>query len=329
MDRRNIAVIYGGYSSEEVVSRKSAEGVLSFIDKDKYNLYPVLITRDKWSVELNGSTWPVDKAEFSAEINGQKVSFDFAYITIHGTPAEDGILQGYLKMLNIPHSTCDVLAAAVTFNKFVCNHYLKSFGVNVANSVLLRQSHPYEVKDIALKTGFPCFVKPNAGGSSFGVTKVRELSELEPAIEKAFKESDEVIIEQFLEGTEVTCGLYKTAEKAVIFPITEVVSTNEFFDFEAKYTPGKAHEITPARISDELTLSIKKQSSITYDLIGCKGIVRMDYIISDNRPFLLEVNTTPGMTITSFIPQQIRAAGMDIKEVFTDVIEDCIARHKG
>lgn len=329
MDRRNIAVIYGGYSSEEVVSRKSAEGVLSFIDKDKYNLYPVLITRDKWSVELNGSTWPVDKAEFSAEINGQKVSFDFAYITIHGTPAEDGILQGYLKMLNIPHSTCDVLAAAVTFNKFVCNHYLKSFGVNVANSVLLRQSHPYEVKDIALKTGFPCFVKPNAGGSSFGVTKVRELSELEPAIKKAFKESDEVIIEQFLEGTEVTCGLYKTAEKAVIFPITEVVSTNEFFDFEAKYTPGKAHEITPARISDELTLSIKKQSSIIYDLIGCKGIVRMDYIISDNRPFLLEVNTTPGMTITSFIPQQIRAAGMDIKEVFTDVIEDCIARHKG
>lgn len=329
MDRRNIAVIYGGYSSEEVVSRKSAEGVLSFIDKDKYNLYPVLITRDKWSVELNGSTWPVDKAEFSAEINGQKVSFDFAYITIHGTPAEDGILQGYLKMLNVPHSTCDVLAAAVTFNKFVCNHYLKSFGVNVANSVLLRQSHPYEVKDIALKTGFPCFVKPNAGGSSFGVTKVRELSELEPAIEKAFKESDEVIIEQFLEGTEVTCGLYKTAEKAVIFPITEVVSTNEFFDFEAKYIPGKAHEITPARISDELTLSIKKQSSIIYDLIGCKGIVRMDYIISDNRPFLLEVNTTPGMTITSFIPQQIRAAGMDIKEVFTDVIEDCIARHKG
>lgn len=329
MDRRNIAVIYGGYSSEEVVSRKSAEGVLSFIDKDKYNLYPVLITRDKWSVELNGSTWPVDKAEFSAEINGQKVSFDFAYITIHGTPAEDGILQGYLKMLNIPHSTCDVLAAAVTFNKFVCNHYLKSFGVNVANSVLLRQSHPYEVKDIALKTGFPCFVKPNAGGSSFGVTKVRELSELEPAIKKAFKESDEVIIEQFLKGTEVTCGLYKTAEKAVIFPITEVVSTNEFFDFEAKYTPGKAHEITPARISDELTLSIKKQSSIIYDLIGCKGIVRMDYIISDNRPFLLEVNTTPGMTITSFIPQQIRAAGMDIKEVFTDVIEDCIARHKG
>ena len=329
MDRRNIAVIYGGYSSEEVVSRKSAEGVLSFIDKDKYNLYPVLITRDKWSVELNGSTWPVDKAEFSAEINGQKVSFDFAYITIHGTPAEDGILQGYLKMLNVPHSTCDVLAAAVTFNKFVCNHYLKSFGVNVANSVLLRQSHPYEVKDIALKTGFPCFVKPNAGGSSFGVTKVRELSELEPAIEKAFKESDEVIIEQFLKGTEVTCGLYKTAEKAVIFPITEVVSTNEFFDFEAKYTPGKAHEITPARISDELTLSIRKQSSIIYDLIGCKGIVRMDYIISDNRPFLLEVNTTPGMTITSFIPQQIRAAGMDIKEVFTDVIEDCIARHKG
>ncbi|MDI9538582.1 MAG: D-alanine--D-alanine ligase [Bacteroidota bacterium] len=329
MDRRNIAVIYGGYSSEEVVSRKSAEGVLSFIDKDKYNLYPVLITRDKWSVELNGSTWPVDKAEFSAEINGQKVSFDFAYITIHGTPAEDGILQGYLKMLNVPHSTCDVLAAAVTFNKFVCNHYLKSFGVNVANSVLLRQSHPYEVKDIALKTGFPCFVKPNAGGSSFGVTKVRELSELEPAIKKAFKESDEVIIEQFLKGTEVTCGLYKTAEKAVIFPITEVVSTNEFFDFEAKYTPGKAHEITPARISDELTLSIKKQSSIIYDLIGCKGIVRMDYIISDNRPFLLEVNTTPGMTITSFIPQQIRAAGMDIKEVFTDVIEDCIARHKG
>mgnify|MGYP005812030105 FL=1 len=328
MDKKNIAVIYGGYSSEEVVSRKSAEGVLSFIDQDRYNLYPLVITKDKWSVELDGSSWPVDRSEFSVEVNGQKVRFDFAYITIHGTPAEDGILQGYLKMLNIPHSTCDVLAASITFNKFVCNHYLKSFGVNIANSVLVRRSHPFEVKDIALKTGFPCFVKPNAGGSSFGVTKVREISELEPAIEKAFKESNEVIIEQFLDGTEVTCGLYKTSEKTVILPITEVVSTNEFFDFEAKYTPGKAHEITPARISDELTMAIRAQSSVIYDLIGCKGIVRIDYIISDNRPFLLEVNTTPGMTVTSFIPQQIRAAGMDIKEVFTGVIEDCLARHR-
>lgn len=327
MERKNIAIVYGGYSSEEVISRKSAEGIFSFIDKERYKLYPLLITKDKWSVELEQKSFPVNKSDFSFDMNGSKVNLHFAYITIHGTPGEDGILQGYLKMLKIPHSTCDVLPASLTFNKFVCNNYLKGFGITVANAALVRNGIPYNVDDIALKTGFPCFVKPNTGGSSFGVTKVKAIDELDSAIQKAFSESNEVIIEQFIDGMELTCGLYKTADKTEIFPITEVLSKNEFFDFEAKYTPEKVIEITPARISDEMTVNIQKSSSMIYDMLGCKGIIRVDYILSNNRPFLLEVNTTPGMTPTSFIPQQIKAAGLDIKTIFTEVIEDSFARN--
>ncbi len=326
MAKKKIAVIYGGYSSEVIVSRKSAEGVLSFIDKNQYDVYPVLIEPDKWVTISNDIEIPVNRMDFSFEINGEKIIPDCAYITIHGTPGEDGLLQGYLKMTGIPHTTCDVLPAAITFNKFTCNHYLKGFGINVANSVLLRKGKTFNQEEIVKKTGIPCFVKPNAGGSSFGVSKVKDMSQLANAIEKAFNESDEVIVEQFIEGTEVTCGLYKTASKTEIFPLTEVVSHNEFFDFEAKYTPEKATEITPARIDDELTLQIQKTSSFIYDLLGCKGVVRIDYIISEDYFFLLEVNTTPGMTVTSFIPQQIKAKGLDIKQVFTDILEDAMNR---
>ncbi|MGM0377726.1 MAG: D-alanine--D-alanine ligase, partial [Bacteroidota bacterium] len=261
------------------------------------------------------------------DMNGEKTAFDCLYITIHGTPGEDGLLQGYLNMLDIPHTTCDVLPSSLTFDKFTCNTYLKSFGVAVADSLLLRKGRSYNVEDIQEKAGIPCFVKPNAGGSSFGITKVKATEELETAIENAFKESDEALVESFMEGTEVTCGIYKTLDQDVVMPLTEVISKNEFFDYEAKYNAEKADEITPARISDELTEKIQKITSLIYDILNCKGIARMDYIITKEKIFLLEVNTTPGMTPTSFIPQQVEALGKTMKEVITDVIEDAMARN--
>ncbi|WP_016776439.1 D-alanine--D-alanine ligase [Anaerophaga thermohalophila] len=325
---KNIGIVYGGYSSEIVVSRKSAEGILSFIDRRKYNVFQVLLTRKKWVVVSENKEFPINRNDFTFSINGKKLTFDCLYITIHGTPGEDGLLQGYLKMMNIPHTTCDVLPAALTFNKFTCNTYLKGFGVAVADSVLLRKGREYNAEDIKEKIGLPCFVKPNAGGSSFGITKVKSFEELEPAIEKAFDESDEALVETFMKGTEVTCGIYKTLSKDVVMPLTEVISKNEFFDFEAKYNAEKAIEITPARISDELTEKIQKITSLIYDILNCKGIVRMDYIITDKKIFLLEVNTTPGMTPTSFIPQQVEAMRMSMQEVMTEIIEDAIERQK-
>jgi D-alanine-D-alanine ligase len=319
---KNIGVIYGGYSSEIIVSEKSKEGVMSFIDSTRYNRYPILITKEKWCAMIGDEEYPIDKNDFSFAKDGLKVTIDFAYITIHGTPGEDGLLQGYFNMLGIPHSTCDVQAASITFNKFTCNTYLKGFGVAVADSVLVRKGNSYNDKAIVEQLGLPCFVKPNAGGSSFGVTKVQAADQLVVAIEKAFTESDEVIIEQFISGTEVTCGLYKTRSNQVVFPITEVISKNEFFDFEAKYTASKVEEITPARIEDKVRDRIQSISSLIYDILGCKGIIRIDYIISDNKIFLLEVNTTPGMTVTSFIPQQIAAANLKIQDVFTEIIEN-------
>ena len=320
--KKKIAVVYGGFSSEIVISRKSAEGVCSFINMEKYEVYPVLIEKNKWCAIVNEKEYPISKDDFSFVIDGEKIIPDCVYITIHGTPGEDGLLQGYLNMLGIPFTTCNVLSASLTFNKFTCNSYLKGFGINVANSFLLRKNHIFSILDIIKTTGLPCFVKPNAGGSSFGVSKVLKSDDLEFAIEKAFHESPEVIIEQFIEGVEITCGLYKTINKSVIFPLTMVISENDFFDFEAKYTSGKAKEITPAPIDETLTKEIQKISSSIYDMLNCKGFIRVDYIIQKDKIYLLEINTTPGMTSTSFIPQQIAAKGLDIKDVFTDIIED-------
>lgn len=319
--KKIIGVIYGGDSSEVVVSHKSALGVQSFIDSTRYRIVPILITNNKWAAQVDGVEYPIDKNDFSFTVKGERVIVDFAYITIHGTPGEDGKLQGYFDLIGIKHSTCGVLPAAITFNKFVCNNYLRGFGVQVADSVLLRIGNSFSAEEIVAKVGLPCFVKPNAGGSSFGVSKVKSIDAFNIAVEKAFKESDEVVVEQFINGTELTCGLYKIKGKEVVFPITEVISKNEFFDYEAKYTASMAEEITPARISDGATQRIQKIASLVYDILGCKGIIRIDFFLSEDKVYLLEVNTTPGMTTTSFIPQQIKAAGIDIKEVFTDIIE--------
>lgn len=321
--KKNVAIIAGGDSSEIVVSLKSAQGLYSFIDKEKYNLYIAVLTKDSWYVNLpNEEKTPIDKNDFSFILNGEKINIDFAYITIHGTPGENGLLQGYFDMIGMPYSTCGVLSSAITFNKFVCNNYLRSFGISVASSIRLKNGETVSEQEVVEKLGLPCFIKPNVGGSSFGVTKVKEAAQIVPAIQKAYDEGNEVILESLIQGTEITCGCYKIKGKSVVFPITEVVTENEFFDYDAKYN-GEVEEITPARISQELTQKVQELTSRIYDIVDAKGIIRVDYIIEkDGNPKLLEVNTTPGMTVTSFIPQQVRAAGLDIKDVMTDIIEN-------
>jgi len=323
MKKRTIAIVAGGDSSELPVSLRSAQGIYSFIDKERYNLYIVEMQGKRWEVVLpNGEKAPIDRNDFSFTENGEKKMFDFAYITIHGTPGENGILQGYFDLLEIPYSSCNVLVSAITFNKFTCNQYLKGFGIRVSESMVLRKGFEILDDEVINKVGLPCFIKPNAGGSSFGVTKVKTKEDIQPAIEKAFGESDEVIIEAYMQGTEITCGCYKTKDKEVVFPITEVVTSNEFFDYDAKYN-GQVDEITPARIPEETAERVRLLTSAIYDILGCDGIIRIDYIITEGEKVnLLEINTTPGMTATSFIPQQVRAAGLDIKDVMTDIIEN-------
>ena len=344
--KKNIAIIAGGDSSEYEVSLRSAAGIESFLaDQKQYTTTIVLLRGNDWKAKVSENEWAeIDKNDFSYTYNGVKHSFDFAYITIHGTPGENGVLQGYLDMIGLPYSCCGVLAAAMTFNKYTCNHYLKGFGVKVAESVLLRKEAMRRLgdeaigEDIVAQVGLPCFIKTNVGGSSFGVTKVKTLEEVEPAIKKAFAEGDEVICEAFMKGIEITCGAYKTKNKAVAFPITEVVTSNEFFDYDAKYN-GQVDEITPARIPDEVRDAVQAMTLKIYDILGCKGIIRVDYILTsleDGSAYsleargmeinLLEVNTTPGMTATSFIPQQVRAAGLNIGEVLSEIIEDAAER---
>ena len=325
--KRTVAIIAGGDSSEHEVSMNSAKGIYSFIDKERYNLYIVELSKKAWeAVFADGSRSTVDKNDFSFMDGDKKIKPDFAYITIHGTPGENGILQGYFELLDIPYSTCDVLVSAMTFSKFTLNQYLKGFGIRVAESMLVNKRFGIEDKDVVEKIGLPCFIKPNASGSSFGVTKVKTVEQIQPALQAAFAESDDVMIEAFMDGIELANGCYKTKDKSVVFPITEVVSDNEFFDYNAKYK-GEVTEITPARLSPELTDRVKKLTSAIYDILGCKGIVRVDYIITEGEKInMLEVNTTPGMTATSFIPQQVKAAGLDIKDVMTDIIEEGLAQ---
>jgi D-alanine-D-alanine ligase len=321
--KKNIAVVYGGDSSEFVVSVKSSKNVFESIDPVIYNV---------WKVQMKGLDWEVleddcviasiDKNDFSFSKNGEIIQFDFAYITIHGTPGEDGKLQGYFDMVKIPYSTCGVYSSALTFNKYFCSNYLRNFNVPMAKSVRFFKGDQVDADRLVTELGLPMFVKPNAGGSSFGVTKVKEKEQLLAALEMAMNESHDILVEQFIDGPEFTCGLVKLSNQELIFPVTEVIPQNEFFDFDAKYTAGKTDEITPARISPELTQKIQQLSSRIYDLCDCSGIVRMDYILKDNEFYFLEVNTTPGMTATSFVPQQIAAMDRKLGDVLGLIIED-------
>ena len=297
--KRTIAIVCGGDSSEHDVSLRSAQGLYSFFDKERYNVFIVDMKGLDWHVELpDGTTAKIDRNDFSFQENGQKKTFDYAYITIHGTPGENGRLQGYFDLIGMPYSTSSLLVEAMTFDKFVLNQYLRGYGVSVADSLLIRKGYEELVSDdeIEERIGMPCFVKPAADGSSFGVSKVKNKDQLAPAIRKAIMESPEVMVESYLEGTEITQGIYKTREKSVLFPITEVVDIAE---------------------------RVGKVTSHIYDILHCNGIIRIDYIISkEGKISMLEVNTTPGMTATSFIPQQVRAAGLEMKDVLTDIVEN-------
>ena len=303
--KRKIAIIAGGDSSEHDVSLRSAASIKGWLDPERY---------DAEIVELQGA---------DLKTLNKIAEYDYAYVTIHGTPGENGLLQGFLEMMHIPYSCCGVLAAAMTFNKYTCNHYLAPFGIKISPSILLRKgAERPTAQQIIDEIGLPCFIKSNVGGSSFGCTKVKTLEEVEPAIEAAFREGNEVICEALMVGTEITCGVYKTSKRSVALPITEVVTSNEFFDYDAKYN-GQVQEITPARIPDATRDAVQALTLKIYDILGCKGIIRTDYIIApDGTIQLLEVNTTPGMTATSFIPQQVRAAGMEMRDVLSEIIDD-------
>lgn len=339
---RTIAIVCGGDTSEHDVSMRSAAGIKSFLDTERYIIYKVEIHAGKWTAllengnGLNGllsapdetevTRSEVDRNDFSfLNEKGERIRPDYCYITIHGVPGENGILQGYFDLIGMPYSTSSLLVEAMTYNKFVTNNYMRGMGMSVADSLVVRQGHDKEVtdQDIVDRIGLPCFVKPAAGGSSFGTTKVKTIEQLRPAIELALQEGEDVMVEAFMPGTEITCGCYKTKTVQRVLPITEVVmTTNEFFDYDAKYN-GAVQEITPARLSDDVTARVQKLTSTIYDILGCHGIIRIDYIITEgNHINLLEINTTPGMTATSFIPQQVRAAGLDIKDVMTEIIED-------
>lgn len=321
--KKNIALVYGGYSREHEISLLSSELVFELIDKELFNVFKIYIKDTNWIAEVEEEKISVDKNDFTVKFKNNKIKFDCAVNIIHGTPGEDGLLQAYFELLKIPYTACNFFESALTFDKQACKLYLKEFGVNQAKSTIVRQNEKVDLDKIVLKVGLPCFVKPNAGGSSFGTSKVREKAKLQEAIDIALEEDDIVIIEEFIEGRELTHGLVKTSKKDYILPITEIVSKNDFFDYEAKYK-GESDEITPARVSEDVRIKLQKQSSEIYDILNCKGIVRIDYILKNNDLYFLEINTVPGMSKASIVPQQAREAGVNLSNVYTELINDAI-----
>ena len=318
---KHIAIVAGGDSSEVVVSLKSAQGIKSFIDETKYKTTIVTIIGDEWLAKVSeNKSYTIDKNDFSYTVDGEKQKFDFAYITIHGTPGENGILQGYFDLIGLKYSCCGVLAAALSFNKFACNQYLKNFGAKVADSMLVSPGMNVEPKEVVEKLGLPCFIKSNVGGSSFGVTKVKSEADFEKAVEYAFSEGNMIMAEAAITGRELTCAVYDNGKENVALPVIEIISENEFFDYEAKYN-GHSREVCPAQISDSLRDQIQEVSKKIYAHLGCAGIVRVDYISSEEGLYFLEGNTIPGMTAASLVPQMVRAAGLDMTNFLTSIIE--------
>ena len=328
---KNIALLAGGYSGEYVISIQTAKTIEKNLEGTGYNIYKIIVTRDGWWHEAgNGEKVAVDKNDFTLTVAGEKIHFDCVFIAIHGTPGEDGRIQGYLDMLNIPYTTCNAIVSALTFNKSYCNKVVKAFNVvNIANSVHLIKGEPYSVGNILEQLQLPMFVKPNESGSSLGVSKVKAVEELLPAIEKAFKEDNQVLIEEFIEGRELTIGVYRVDGYLHTLPPTEIVSKNEFFDYEAKYTPGVTSEITPAPIDDSIREQLETKAAYIYRHLNCRGIVRMDFILQagTNKLYFLEVNTMPGQSENSIVPQQVRAAGQTLKDFYSALIADCLKTH--
>jgi len=312
---KNIAVVMGGYSSERDISMKSGKVVAKNLQSDDFSIYTVVIDENGWELISEKKKYNINKEDFSTNINGEKISFDAVFIAIHGTPGEDGRLQAYFDKLNIPYTTSGSTAAALSFNKGKCNDYLRENGVSCASSYLLNKENIIDEKGIINRVGLPCFVKPNKNGSSFGVSKVTMQEKLQEAIENAFLYDNEILIESFIEGIEVTCGIHNFGDGLTTFPATEIVSENDFFDFEAKYE-GKSQEITPARISNELAQKVSCKTKKIYQLLNLNGIARIDFIIQNNEPYVIEANTVPGLSEKSIIPQQAACAGVSLRDLF-------------
>ncbi|WP_318344201.1 D-alanine--D-alanine ligase [Flagellimonas baculiformis] len=322
--KKNIAIIMGGHSSEYNISIKSGNVVHKFLDTQKYNTYRIIISREKWIyLDASNQEFPVDKADFSIQPNGNKIHFDCVFNAIHGTPGEDGLLQAYFELLGIPHTSCNHYESALTFNKRDLLSTLKPYGVPCATSYYLNKGQPVDESAIVEKVGLPCFVKANRSGSSYGISKVYQMEELAGAIDAAFKEDSQVIIESFLDGTEVSVGVITYKGEVTVLPITEIVSENDFFDFEAKYM-GKSQEITPARISAAQETNVRKMAEFIYRTLGLKGFTRSEFIFIGDVPHLLEVNTTPGLTEESLLPQQAGVAGISLETLFDSAIEEAL-----
>jgi len=325
--KKNIAVIMGGYSSEYEISLQSGQVVFESLNPKKYNGYRIHIFWNKWVyVDLNNVEFPVDKNDFSVMVDGKKITFDCVFNAIHGTPGEDGYIQGYFTLLNIPQTSCSMYQAALTFNKRDCLSVLKPYGVKMATSYHVNLSDMIDVDKIVAKVGLPCFVKANKAGSSFGVTKVYKKEDIIEALRIAFREDDEVIIESFLEGTEVSVGVITYKGKVKVLPITEIVSNNDFFDYKAKYL-GESQEITPARLSKEQEEKVNKVAKLVYEVLRLTGFSRSEYIFKDGEPHLLEVNTVPGFTRASILPQQAVKAGISLPELFENAIEEALGMY--
>ncbi|HLW63028.1 MAG TPA: D-alanine--D-alanine ligase [Flavobacterium sp.] len=323
---KSVAIIMGGYSSEYEISLKSGEVVYNHIDKNKYHTYKIHILTDGWFyIDDHNQRFPVDKNDFSVIVGGKKIIFDVVFNAIHGTPGEDGLIQAYFKLLNIPHTSCNFYQAALTFNKRDLLSVLKPYGIKTAISYYLNQGDPISEEQIIQRVGLPCFVKPNKSGSSFGISMVKESTQLLSAIEKAYKEDNEIIIESYLKGTEVSVGVLKYKDETVVLPMTEIVSENDFFDYEAKYE-GKSKEITPARISDEEQQKVEDVAKRIYTILNMDGFSRSEFILVSGAPFLLEMNTVPGLTAESILPQQAREAGISLNELFENAVEAALKR---
>ena len=318
---KNIAIIMGGYSSEYKISLISGNVVYQFLDKTKYNAFRIHILKEKWVyVDANDAEFPIDKNDFSVTVAGTKITFDCVFNAIHGTPGEDGLMQAYFELLHTPQTSCDYYQAALTFNKRDLLSVLKPYGIKTATSYYLNKGDCINADEIVATVGLPCFVKPNKAGSSFGISKVKIIDELPFAIEVAYKEDNEIIIESFLDGTEVSVGVINYKGKVIVLPITEIVSDNDFFDYEAKYL-GKSQEITPARISDDMTQKVSEIAKRAYEVLKMKGFSRSEFILVNGEPHMLEMNTIPGLTTESLIPQQAKAAGISLEDLFSNAIE--------
>lgn len=322
---RKVAVVCGGNSGEKVISLKSSEFVIENLNPEKYQGYQVLIEQKQWNyIAPNGNKYPIDKNDFSANVNGEQLQFDVVFNIIHGDPGENGKLQAYFELLGIPNTSSDSTISALTFNKAYCNHIVRDLGVNVAASMHLFRSSNINEVDILNSVGLPCFVKPNSGGSSIGMSRINVRDELLPAIQKAFLEDNEILIESFFEGRELTCGLMQTKDKMVVFPICEVVSKKEFFDYEAKYDENLVEELIPAPIANPVAEVIKANSVFLYKSLHLSGVARIDFIFKDDQYIFLEVNTIPGLSAQSIVPKMAREHGWTNAQLIENIIEEAL-----